>query len=351
MEYSLLCTGCARKYDSTYDSQLCAACSGILEVAYHGSASKAQQNHSFWDYEHLLPSGKYRHYEVGFTRLAHTHDSSLYLKMELQNPTHSFKDRGSVVEVAKAHEYGYEEVVCASTGNMAYSVAYYAKLYGIKATIFISKDANRDKLREIRETHDAKINHVKGDFTMAQRLAEQYAKRNDAFLAGDYCYRKEGQSTIAHELLAQLPDARYVFVPVGNATLLSGILKVFRNIKEGEPKAHVPSVIAVQASSCKPLAKAFTINRPVEYVIPRTKADAIAVGLPTFGERAIADLRALGGSVLTVSDKEMATEQKSFYDEYGIIAELAGVAPMAAYGKLRLGDHEKAVAIISGGNV
>ncbi len=351
MNYSLHCTACNAVYGMEYKAQICAKCGNILEVEYSHMLSSVPSNSGFWGYESILPKGVYRHYELGSTKLIPAHSKGLHLKMEIENPTRSFKDRGSAIEVAKACEYGFDEIVCASTGNMAYSISYYAKLYGIKSTVFIGGDANKDKLRDIRETHDARTVKVKGDFTKAQSLAEKYSRKHSAFLAGDYCYRKEGQSTLAYELLAQIPAADYVFVPVGNATLINGITKVFRELKTSNAKIHIPKVVGVESTSCNPLEKAFRTGVPIKYQKPRTKADAIAVGLPTFAQPAIEDLHLIGGDVVAVTDKQMAVEQKEFYSEYGLVVELAGVASVAAYKKLGISEDVASVAIISGGNV
>lgn len=351
MDYLLKCASCGAEYGMGHRSQLCTRCRGMLEVVYLGRVAHPSSGGSFWGYENALPRGRYRHFEVGLTKLVSGHARGLQLKMELENPTRSFKDRGSVIEVAKAREHGFREVVCASTGNMAYSIAYYAKLYGMHATVFIGGNANRDKLRDIRETHDATTVRVNGDFTKAQGLAEEYARKHRAFLAGDYCYRQEGQGTMAYEILEQAPDAKYVIVPVGNATLISGILKAFGSIKEANPKAHVPRVIGVESDMCNPLEEAFRLGKQAWYQTPRTNADAIAVGLPTFADTALKYLHSMDGSMVAVTDKEMEREQKLFYEEYGIIAELAGVASIAAYRKLGICGSEKTVAIISGGNV
>lgn len=307
---------------------------------------------SFWDYVSILPDSKYyRNYEVGFTKLIKSNDyDNLFLKLELENPTRSFKDRGSVIELAKAHEYGYKNVVCASTGNMAYSIAYYAKLYGIKTTVYISNDANPYKIRDIKETHDAQVIKVNGDFTMAQKLAQTHSIKKNAFLTGDYCYRKEGQKTIMYEIIKQLPDVRNIIVPIGNATLFSGMLESLNEIKESYRKISIPRIIGVQSSSCSPLYDAFKANSVIRYEKPKTSADAIAVGLPTFGKQSLEYMKSVNSSIVTVSDAELKTEQKLFYEKHGIIAELAGVASIAAVKKLKL-KNEKTVAVVTGGNI
>ncbi len=355
MDYKLKCLACGAEYDQSYSSQLCSKCGGILEVIYRGAKAlgKIKGAQSFWDFEPALPKGSYKHFEVGMTKLIKAKNTqNLFFKLEVENPTRSFKDRGSVVEVAKAKEYGYDEIVCASTGNMAYSTAYYAKLYGINATVFISRGANKDKLIDIKSTKDADLHMINGDFTKAQRDAEEYAKRNDSFLGGDYCYRKEGQGTIAYELFIQRPSLKNIIVPVGNATLFSALYKAYSMLKEAHITDEIPRLIGVEASGCSPIFSAIKRSSGIKYTKPRTFADAIAVGLPTYGEQAIEATRETGGTFVTVSDSEMARQQELFYKEYGIIIELAAAAGIAAYSKLQSSfKKEETAIIISGGNV
>ncbi len=353
MKYYLKCLECGATYESDYRSQVCRKCLGILEVIYPKKPSASSKRlESFWDLEGILPDGKYNRYEVGLTRLVRDREmSNAYLKLETENPSHSFKDRGSVIEVGKAYEYGFGSIVCASTGNMAYSVAYYAKLYGIKAKIFISDNASIDKVRDIRDTHDADITRVNGDFNKAQKLAERYSAKHNAFLAGDYCYRKEGQKTIAYEILLSMRNVNSIIVPVGNATLLTGMFKAIEELKADRRISEAPRIIGVEAEKCSPLHKAFISNKPVRYEKPRTKADAIAVGYPTYGDQALEYMRRLGGSVETVTESDMLSSQKSFIGTYGMNVELAGVAAQAYMHRLR-GIHKGInAAVVTGANV
>ena len=353
MRYHLLCTKCGSTYESSYTQQICSKCSGILEIVYDGKPSILEKKlSSFWGFLPALPSGNYHKYEVGLTKTLKSSDfASTYMKMEIGNPTHSFKDRGSVIEVGKAFDYGYKEVVCASTGNMAYSVAYYAKLYGIKAKIFISNNASKDKVRDIRETHDADVTRVKGDFNKAQKLAEAYAKRNKAFLAGDYCYRKEGQKTIAYEIMLSGIDADSIFVPVGNATLLAGTFKAIEELKASKRHGKLPAIIGVESSACSPLYKAFKGKKGIKYETPRTKADAIAVGYPTYGNQALQYMHEYKGSMRIASEAGMLREQRSFTNTYGLQVELAGVASLAAIRSGRGVLKGRSVAVITGANI
>ncbi len=348
MRYELVCLKCGKQYPMYFTRQLCDECGGILEVTYLGRRKAEPLKKDFWSYEPFFPDSEYKHYKLGNTTLLPATEEGLFLKLETENPTKSFKDRGSVVEIAKALEYGYDEVVCASTGNMAYSVAYYAKLGGLKATIFVSRNASWLKIRNIRETRDAKTIRVNGDFTEAQRRAIRYSERNEAFLVGDYGYRKEGQKTILYEIVAELPDVRNIFIPVGNATLFSASYKALKELRALGQLGGTPRLIAVQASLTNPLTVALQRNGKVRYQKPRTDAGAIAVGYPTYGDQAIEGIKATGGTAVDVTDKEMDEERKAFYREYGLQVEMAGVASLAAFRKSKV--EGKSVAVITGGN-
>jgi threonine synthase len=352
MRYRLECLECGEVHKSGYPRQVCGKCGGILDVRYEGMIPRIRSRGRFWDYEEALPACKYQHYEIGSTRLIRSRDrENVFLKLEIDNPTRSFKDRGSVIEVGKAKEYGYKEITLASTGNMAYSVAHYARLAGIRVKVFLSRGANRDKVRDIREERDSAMDFVDGDFTKAQELAERYAKRTGAFLAGDYCYRKEGQKTVGYEIIDQLPGATHLVVPVGNATLISGVFRALKEMRAAGRIRVLPRLVAVQAAGSDPLVRAFKSGKKIRYVQPRTAADAIAVGFPTFGDQALEALRETRGNAIAVSDREMEREQNGFYKKYGLIAEPAGVASLAALRKMRIGSRDRVVCVISGGNV
>jgi threonine synthase len=353
MRYSLICLECKAEYNSDYPHQTCDKCGKKLTVNCKDKPQfKKSNGEEFWDYEALLPDAKYNHSEIGGTKLIQSHEyGNLHLKLEMENPTGSFKDRGSIVEIAKAKEYGYDAITCASTGNMAYSLCYYANLEGLKAEVFISNDANQSKLKKIRGVGNANIHRVDGDFNKALELAYGSAKKSGFFLSGDYCYREEGQKTLTYEVMDQLPSVTHMLVPVGNATLLTAVFKALNEMKSVGKIKRFPKIIGVQAEKCSPLVKALEQNKNLKYEMPKTKADAIAVGYPIFGEEGLRAIRETGGCGVAVSESEMVNEQKAFSREYGLVAELAGVATLAAVRKLKLGDEDKAIAIISGGNV
>ena len=341
---------CRERYKSSFTSQICGKCDSLLNVVYDEKKKFSYStDNSFWSYGEFMPDCSYKRLEAGSTNVVIADEYGLYFKVESTNPTKSFKDRGSVIELNKAIEYGYKEVACASTGNMAYSIAYYSKMLGIRAKVFISKHANKDKIRLIKGTHDADISEIDGDFTDAQNEAIKYSKKNNAFLTGDYCYRKEGQKTAIFEAMHDLKSVDTIILPVGNATLLAGTLEAVKYMKQSNAIKQIPKVIGVEAEGAKPLYTAFKSGTQIMRERPDTAADAIAVGFPTFGEESIKLLKELGGDMVTVSDKEMLEEAVKLKEMYNIEAELGGAASVAAYRKLS--PEGKTIALVSGGNI
>jgi threonine synthase len=173
----------------------------------------------------------------------------IFGKMEGVNPTGSFKDRGSIIEAAKALELKLPEVILASTGNMAASIAAYSnreRRVGLGCHIVVPKTADATKLIQA-VVHNAALYRVDGQFSLAVDLAEAFFRREVAraarghrgrfYLGGDYCYRMEGEKACAYEVVEQLksrdnapPDA--FIVPIGAGTNLSGITKGFRELQQ-----------------------------------------------------------------------------------------------------------------------
>jgi len=175
----------------------------------------------------------------------------IFGKMEGVNPTGSFKDRGSIVEAAKALELKLPEIILASTGNMAASIAAYSnreRRVGLGCHIVVPKSADATKLIQA-VVHNAALYRVDGQFSLAVDLAEAFFRREvhrataghrgRFYLGGDYCYRMEGAKTCAYEVVEQLkardnPPPDVMIVPIGAGTNLSGITKGFREFKELE---------------------------------------------------------------------------------------------------------------------
>ncbi len=364
MDHVLECTACGRRM-SDYSLPRCNRCNSILEVKYDYSKIKLPKNFTSMKIRHekYLPFLPIESFKVklsdGATPMVRKRPSgtkeTLFFKLETKNPTKSFKDRGSAVEVSRALEMGFGKVTCGSTGNMGISVAKYSSMVGIKATIFISKDADKKKIDLIKSNgaHEVKI---KGDFNAAVAEAEYISSRMNALACGDYHYRKEGQKSMIFEIIEQMkydvPD--FVFVPIGNATLLAGIYKGLIEFRRFGLISKFPRIVAVQSEMCAPFVNAYNTGKPIKYVIPKTVADAIAVGYPTFGFEGIIALKKTMGIAVVVSDKEIIDAVKKLR-RTGIGCEPGGAAAFAGYAKLysknaALLKGKKSVVIVSGNN-
>ncbi len=362
MDYELVCFTCGIKAKDP--SFRCRRCNSILEVKYDYSTAKLDKNFRKQEITHkkyatFFPvKGKLFSIGEGGTTLKKIKlkDHTLFLKLETENPTKSFKDRGSTIDITKALELGFDSVCCASTGNMGLSVATYARKAGLKCTIFISSDANKEKKERIRKA-GATLRNVHGLFNTALAECERFAKENNAFLCGDYHYRKEGQKTIIMEIIEQMkykvPD--YLFIQVGNATLLAGTYKALLELKRFKLIKELPKIIAVQAVECDPFVRAYEKGKPVAYVEPRTYADAIAVGYPTFGFEGIRALNETHGTSVSVKDREIEDARIELFNKYGVKSEPGGAVGYAGLQKLYKHDpkpfkNKSVVVIITGNN-
>jgi len=357
-DFVLRCTKCGAEYHPDYPWPVCDRCGGLLEVEYDYSTVRLPPDFRHrpvkqWKYAPLYPVSR-RPITVGEggTRLKRISASpDIYLKIEVDNPTKSFKDRGSSVEVTRALELGFDRLAVASTGNMALSLAAYSEIAGMEAITFVGSGANENKIDMIRNK-GGKVIQVKGDFNDAVREAEGYARGTGTFLAGDYMYRKEGQKGVFFEVMDQLefnpPD--YIFVPVGNGTLISAAHKALLEMRSLGLIEELPKLMGVQAEGAAPLLE-YARTGELRKIYVRTGADAIAVGYPMYAEQARRAVGETGGSIIAVSDVDMEAAAAEIFRSARVCAELAGAAAYAAIVKRGLGRGESAVAIVSGGNL
>ncbi len=263
----------------------------------------------------------------------------LLIKYEAANPTGSFKDRGSSLEITKALEFGKHKVALASTGNMGASVAAYAAYAGLGCTVFIPDIVGKEKITQIK-AYGANTIIVDGDYSIAMKRAEDYVVSNsDSFLTGDYPWRSEGTKTVGFEIADQLywhvPD--YVAVPVGNGTLIWSIFEAFRELSLVGITDRIPHIIAVQVENCDPVVHAWEneLGEIIPVKDPQTVATAIACGDPIDGIAALRAIRESGGEALRVSDKE-ALSARDVLARNGIFVEPSGAVAYAGVIKKKL---------------
>jgi threonine synthase len=249
----------------------------------------------------------------------------LYFKLEMCNPTGSFKDRGMVVAVAKALESKARAVLCASTGNTSASAAAYAAHCGIDAYVIVPHgNIAQGKLAQA-VAHGARILNVRGNFDDALRLARVISERHPVALVNSVNpHRLEGQKTAAFEIVDALGDAPdMLFIPVGNAGNISAYWRGFVEDYQAERASKKPRMIGWQAEGAAPIVT----GKPVEN--PQTVASAIRIGNPAGWRLAEAARHESGGQINAVSDKEILDAYRLLAQEEGIFCEPASAACVA----------------------
>lgn len=281
----------------------------------------------------------------------------LWFKLEPHNPTGSFKDRGSAVDLTIAREMGAKAIVLASTGNMAASCACYAAAAKMPCFIFVPEGTPQSKLAQVI-SYGGRIVQVKGTYNDAARLAQQVAEELGFYLAGDYAFRVEGQKTAAYEVIDQLfyqvPDA--VIVPIGCGTNMTAYGKGFNEYRQLGFIDRIPKLIGVQAAGASAVVNSFVSGRKDIAALPsiNTIATAIAVTEPLDGIKALSAIYESGGSALAVNDSEMLEAQYLLSREEGLFVEVSCASAIAALSKLAQNDGlrgQRVVCVLTGGGL
>jgi len=369
---SLRCRSCGTEY-ALEDIGTCTACFGPLDPVYDwdelartvSRETIAAGPASMWRYAPLLPveAPAEARLAPGFTplvsapRLADEAGvGELWLKLDIANPTHSFKDRVVAVAAAKARELGLETIACSSTGNLANAVAARAAAEGIAAAVFCPFDLEPEKL-VAAAVYGATIYAVRGTYDDCSRLTVELSFELPwGFVNVSLrSYYAEGSKTVAFEIAEQLgwdaPDA--VIAPIASGSLYSKIAEGFDQLQRvGLVDASTPRVFGGQAEGCSPVATAFASGEKVVPVRPATVARSLAIGNPADGDKAVATARRTGGAVYAVPEDDVGANM-------GLLAEHAGVfgetAAGVALGALRravdegeLGAADRVVLVVTG---
>ena len=350
----ILCSECGKMYTLGKKIFRCSRCGGSLEVVFdyrklRGLSWKKFRSRPFnhTRYRELYPVKAPVSIQEGGTpliRSANIEKKSrlpfkLWFKFEAQNPTGSFKDRGSSIEIARALDAGARRVMCASTGNMGASVAAYSGIANLSCVIFTPADTAKVKMEQIL-AYGARIYHISGDYSTAARMVEVACKKFGFYLLGDYLWRREGTKSVAFETADQMlqsegtgPD--YLVCPIGNGTLISACWKALRELHHFGLIRKLPKMIGVQAGKCQPVCRAFNSGEEINPVCGKTIAVAIECGDPLDGKRALTAMEESGGFCETVTDNQILRARELLAEEEGLFAEPAGAVALAGLLKAR----------------
>ena len=370
----LLCRECGTSYlaEARYS---CDICFGPLEVAYDLAAARGAVTResieagpsSIWRYAALLPNPGESPVDLGAgwtplrqaTRLGELLGiKELWLKDDTRNPTGSFKDRVVSVALSSARRLGFTTAACASTGNLATSVAAHAAFIGWPSVTIIPSDLEKSKVA-MTAIFGGTVLGVEGNYDDVNRLCvELVAEHPDWAFANVNLrpYYAEGSKTLAFEIVEQLGwrAPEQVVVPLASGSQFTKIAKGFKEFIElGLIDDAAPVLFGAQATGCSPIATAFSSGADVVTPQrPQTIARSLAIGNPADGPYVLDELRARGGDVGSVSDDEILECIGLLAETEGIFAETAGGVTIASLRQLvrrgAIDPNKSTVAIISG---
>ena len=371
---ALICRECGKEYP-TEAVHVCELCFGPLEVKYNYDEIREKMSRtsvetgpkSLWRYKELLPIEGHPTIglHAGMTPLVHAKNLGAYLGLDklyvkndcVNHPTLSFKDRVVAVALTRARELGYETAACASTGNLANSVAAHAAQAGMQCYVFIPGDLEAAKVLG-NLIFRPKVVEIEGTYDDVNRLCSEIAgERRWAFVNVNVRpYYAEGSKTLAFEVAEQLgwqaPD--HVVVPMASGSLLTKIWKGLNEFKKvGLLKEVHTKVSGAQAEGCSPIATAFKNGRDFfQPVKPDTIAKSLAIGNPADGYYALKTAAESGGAMESVTDDEIIEGINLLAQTEGIFAETAGGVTIGVLRKLvkqgMIEKHEVTVAYITG---
>jgi len=283
---------------------------------------------------------------VAAPSLARGTSTAVYLKLESELPTGSFKPRGALHALSvNLERRKVREVVASSTGNHGAAVAYAAKLLGVPATIFLPRGANPVKRARIAALGAKIVEHGAADLAEAFQLASQYAQQDGVFFLNDATDPDlpAGPATIACEIVEQLPGVEAIFVPMGDTALIRGVAAAAKHLSPGI------KIVGVQAEQAPSYALSWQQNRVVETDTCDTIADGLSTRLPNEGN--VREIRALVDEVALVSEADMLRAIHHLLVEEHVVAEPAGAAATAAFLKSKSISAKNVVLLVSGANI
>jgi threonine synthase len=373
----LECPRCRATWDADRLRNLCRCGSPLLaryDLTAVGRAvtpaALAARPATLWRYRELLPVADERYVTTlgeGWTPLlpaprygAHIGLPRLLVKDEGLIPTGSFKARGAAVGVSRAGELGATHVAMPTNGNAGAAWATYAARAGLRATIAMPAAAPAVTRQECRVA-GADLHLVDGLIGDAGRWISAFLAEQDGVFDASTLkepYRVEGKKTMGYEIVEQLgwrvPDA--ILYPTGGGVGLIGIAKALDELRElGWLGDRVPRLVAVQASGCAPIVRAFHAGarRAEPWADAHTFAFGIAVPAPLGDELILDALRATGGTAVAVGDDELLADLRAFGTREGLLLCPEGAACLSAARRLRADgwlDGDAEVVVLNTGS-
>lgn len=345
------CSKCGERLDAKVPQTLCPKDAGSLWVRYDlkqicNRADRdeiASRPSTMWRYRELLPDVEPVTLGEGFTPMLASHKRpNVWIKDEGANPTGSFKARGLCMAVTMAKHYGLKKLAVPSAGNAAGALAAYSAAAGIEANIFMPKDVPEANLVECK-AYGANVTLVDGLISDCARIVGERKQAEGWFDISTLKepFRVEGKKTmgleVAEQLRWRLPDA--IFYPTGGGVGLIGMWKAFDELEQLgwlSTGSKRPKMVAIQASGCAPIPKAFEEGKNVSEAWKDAHTFASGLRVPkAYGDYLILDfVRRSGGTAIAISDEDMLASLLEWSRDEGIFLCPEGAAATAAYDKL-----------------
>ena len=372
---NLKCRECGRLYPKEA-IHICEFDFGPLEAAYDYDLIKKHINRdvigsrpqTMWRYRELLPIDREPTvgFQVGFTPLVRADRlalelgvDELYIKNDTVNyPTLSFKDRVVSVALSRARELGFKVVACASTGNLANSVAANAAAAGLTSYVLIP--ANLEKSKVVGSlVYGTQVIGIEGPYDQVNRLCSEIAgKYGWGFVNVNLRpYYAEGSKSMGFEIAEQLgwKLPKHTVIPMASGSLLTKIHKAYNEfIKVGILPEQSFAVHGAQATGCSPISEAKKKGTDIVKPVPNpdTIVKSLAIGTPADGYYALRSMEQTGGSAEDCSDEEVIRGIRDLAEYAGIFAETAGGVTVACARKLidsgKIPRNESIVLCITG---
>lgn len=370
---ALRCRECGRSRE-VEPIYYCDQCFGPLEVVVDLERARAElaahppsDHGSMWRFQPLLPNpDRSCRVDIGAggtplraaPRLAAELGlRKVWLKLDLLNPTGSFKDRVVSVALTAARAFGYEVAACASTGNLANSVAAHAAAAGMRSVVFIPHDLEPAKVAASR-VYGGEVIAVRGSYDDVNRLCAEAASQLPwAFVNVNLRpFYAEGSKTLAFEIVQQLGwrTPEVVVAPVASGALLTKIGKGLRELVQvGLLAEDGARIFGAQAAGCAPVAAAFEAGgEDVAPVKPVSIAKSLAIGNPGDGAYALREVRARGGAITSVPESSVVEGIELLARTEGVFTETAGGVTVAAMEQLaaagRISASDEVVVLVTG---
>lgn len=354
----LVCPGCQRVFDASKLQGYCTTCSRTLLSRYDLEMAKnllsvdswLERPPDLWRFEELLPiqDPAFRtslgEVETPILRLwdeAFGLDTELLLKQDGSLPTGTFKARGMAVAVSRARELGAKELFVPSAGNAGAAMAAYARRAGLRATVYLPKDAPASAQEQVLR-YGGFLRTVEGHIGDAGRVAREEAGARGAFDLSTLRepYRAEGKKTMGLEIFlrcgrGRMPDA--IVYPTGGGTGILGMRRAFQQLKQMGWMGESPRLYAAQAEGCAPVIDALEHHLPKVRPVasPTTGAAGLRVPAPFSSEDILEALRGTHGGGAAVPEADIELAARRLAGKHGISVAREVGAALAAVAILR----------------